>query len=394
MQNKKYSLSKFLLNTSYPPVMEARRWLSEPRLNAGLPLLNLSQAAPINPPPQELIEAMKGSLDSNSSHTYGPVLGLDELREEVSKKWTISYGAEIHPDEVAITSGCNQAFCTAISIIAKPGDKIILPVPWYFNHKMWLDIKGIHCIPLQCDKNQEPNIEALKGIVDNNTKALVLVSPNNPTGREYSEEVLLKCAHFAKKKNLFLIMDETYKDFRSKQGTPHNLFKFKDWKDWLIHLYSFSKSYRLTGHRVGVMISNKEYLYQSEKFLDTVSICPNPIGQKAALFGLQRLDNFLLSERDKILERQAHLLMNFANINNWDVVSSGAYFAYLRYELSDNSQKVVERLLKEASALILPGTMFGPKEDPNLQKTFRVAFANLEIPEIVEFCDRIRQIDW
>ena len=129
-------------------------------------------------------------------------------------------------------------------------------------------------------------------------------------------------------------------------------------------------------------------------FLDRVSICPNPIGQKAALFGLQQLDKFLSEERDKILERQVTLLENFVDIKNWQIISSGAYFAYLRYESSDNAQKVVEKILSEASTLVLPGTMFGPKEDLNLQKTFRVAFANIESSEIIEFCNRLRQIDW
>ena len=394
MANREFLLSELLTNTSTPPVMEARRWIDEGKLNPALSLMNLSQAAPIEAPPQELIDDIKNSLNSINLHTYGPVLGLNELRTEVSKKWTATYDAEIHPNEVAITSGCNQAFCTAISIIAKPGDKIILPVPWYFNHKMWLDIKGIEVLPLPCTENLEPDINQLQELVDQDTKALVLVTPNNPTGKEYSEEVLMKCAQFVKENNLFLIVDETYKDFRSKKGAPHNLFKISDWRDWYIHLYSFSKSYRLTGHRVGLMISSSRYLAHAEKFLDTVSICPNPIGQKAALFGLQKLDKFLSDERDKILERQVTLLENFVDIKNWQIISSGAYFAYLRYEASINAQKVVEKMLLEASTLILPGTMFGPKEDLNLQKTFRVAFANIENSEIIEFCNRLRQIDW
>ena len=124
MANREFLLSELLTNTSTPPVMEARRWIDEGKLNPALSLMNLSRAAPIEAPPQELIDDIKNSLNSISSHTYGSVLGLNELRTEVSKKWTATYDAEIHPNEVAITSGCNQAFCTAISIIAKPGDNI------------------------------------------------------------------------------------------------------------------------------------------------------------------------------------------------------------------------------------------------------------------------------
>ena len=96
--------------------MEARRWVEKNTINPSLPLLNLSQAAPMDPPAPELIEHLKSSLDNINSHTYGPVLGLEELREQISEDWSTFYAAKIQADQIAITSGCNQAFCTAISL--------------------------------------------------------------------------------------------------------------------------------------------------------------------------------------------------------------------------------------------------------------------------------------
>ena len=392
--NNKRLVSEFLQNTCSPPVMQARRWLEDKKINENLNLMNLSQAAPMEAPPDALIEHIKGSLNSLSSHTYGPVLGIDELRSEIGMKWSGEYKAHISSKNVAITSGCNQAFCTAISIIAKPGDKIILPVPWYFNHKMWLDIQGIEVVPLPCTDNLEPDIDKLNQINCEKVKALVLVSPNNPTGKEYSETLLEKCAEYVKNKNIFLILDETYKDFRSSNGPPHNLFKIGDWEEWFIHLYSFSKSYRLTGHRVGMMICGSAFLSEAEKFLDTMSICPNPIGQQAALFGLQNLGQFLSEERIKILEKQKYLMTEFTNITDWDLLSSGAYFAYLKFNGINTSQQVIEKLISEGSMLILPGTMFGPDKNQMLEQTFRVAFANIELNGIKEFVDRFRKISW
>ncbi len=388
------NLSELLLNTSAPPVMEARRWALKKNINPNLPLLNLSQAAPLDPPASELIEHLKISLDNIDSHTYGPVLGLEELREQISADWSKGYDSEIKTDQIAITSGCNQAFCTAISTIAKTGDRIILPVPWYFNHKMWLDMKGIDVIPLACNGNLEPNMNELRKIDSTGVKALVLVSPNNPSGKEYSHTLIDDCANYVREKGIFLILDETYKDFSTKLSSPHNLFRFKDWKDWFIHLYSFSKAYRLTGYRVGVLISSKKFLSQAEKFLDTVAICPNPLGQKAALFGLKNLCWFVEKERKRIDDRRKKLLANFNECENWKIISSGAYFAYFSYEGKYSSMEVIEKLLQEASLLVLPGTMFGPKNYKELDSTFRVAYANIENAGIEELCNRFKQINW
>ena len=121
--------------------MEARRWLAGVDFPPERPLLNLSQAAPIEPPPEALREAMAEMVRAEAdTHLYGPVLGLPALRSEIAWRWSALYGGEIRPDEVAITAGCNQAFCTAITTLAAPGDAVMLPVPWYFNHKMWLDM--------------------------------------------------------------------------------------------------------------------------------------------------------------------------------------------------------------------------------------------------------------
>ncbi|MEL6521422.1 MAG: aminotransferase class I/II-fold pyridoxal phosphate-dependent enzyme, partial [Pseudomonadota bacterium] len=126
-----------------PPVMEARRWIDGKSFENGPGLLNVSQAAPIDPPPLPLREAIADFvLTDPGSHLYGPVLGLPDLREEVAKAWSRDYGGDVSDRQVAITSGCNQAFTAAVATLAGPGDEVILPTPWYFNHKMWLDMAG------------------------------------------------------------------------------------------------------------------------------------------------------------------------------------------------------------------------------------------------------------
>jgi len=124
--------------------MEARRWLTGMPADADLPLLNVSQAAPVDPPPAEMRAAMAEMIVNDAeAHLYGPVLGLPELRETLAKTWSADYEGNITADQVAITSGCNQAFAAAIATLCGEGDEVIIPVPYYFNHRMWMDMSGV-----------------------------------------------------------------------------------------------------------------------------------------------------------------------------------------------------------------------------------------------------------
>jgi len=169
--------------TFSPPVMEARRWLEGVDFS-DRPLINVSQAAPVDPPPLALREAMARLLvEVDETHLYGPVLGLPELREEVARNWSDSYGGSIRSDNVAITSGCNQAFTAAISTLCAEGDEVIVPVPYYFNHRMWLDMAGVRTVPLAARANLIPTAQDAKALITEKTRAIVLVTPNNPRDR-------------------------------------------------------------------------------------------------------------------------------------------------------------------------------------------------------------------
>ena len=244
-----HPLNPAMAATEPPPVMEARRWLANATFTPARPLLNVSQAAPVDPPPLALRQALaEAAVNDPAAHLYGPVLGNPELREEIALQWSAAYGGTIRPDQVAITQGCNQAFTAVMSTLAGAGDEVILPTPWYFNHKMWLDMQGITTVPLPAGPGLIPQADRAAKLVTPRTRAIVLVSPNNPGGAEYPAETLRAFLDLARAHGLALIIDETYRDFDSRPGRPHALFEDPDWADTLIHLYSFSKAYRLTGH--------------------------------------------------------------------------------------------------------------------------------------------------
>ncbi len=380
--------------TFAPPVMEARRWIAGKTFPADRPLLNVSQAAPVDPPPPPLQDAMARALREPDTHLYGPVLGLPALRAEVATQWSTAYGAEIAAETVGITSGCNQAFAASISALCSEGDEVILPTPWYFNHKMWLDMAGVRAVPLVCGPDMLPGVDDAAALITERTRAIAIVSPNNPTGTEYPATLLDGLYDLAARHGLKLIVDETYRDFDSRSGAPHTLFQREMWTQVLVQLYSFSKAYRLTGHRVGAMVAAPELLAEAEKFLDTVTICPSQLGQKAALWGMQKLQDWVSGERQEILARSDAIRAGFSPLHaqGWRLASAGAYFAWMEHPFDVPSDVLAKHLVNEAHILALPGTMFCPLGDPRGPKGLRIAFANIDAEGIKTLYERLQAL--
>ncbi|MFY0595990.1 MAG: aminotransferase [Cognatishimia sp.] len=379
-------------HTFSPPVMEARRWIAGKEFPAERPLINVSQAAPMDPPPEALrAHIAETALTVPEAHLYGPVLGLPALRAELASRWTAKYGGQISSGQVAITSGCNQAFAAAVSAIAAEGDEVILPTPWYFNHKMWLDMQGVTAVALETNAALLPNIETAQSLITDKTRAIALVTPNNPAGVEYPSELVRAFFDLAREHGLKLIVDETYRDFDSRTGAPHPLFADPDWAETLIHLYSFSKAYRLTGHRIGAVITGAPLLAELEKFLDTVTICPNQLAQHAALWGMQNLDGWLAAERLKVLDRRTAIKECFPTLEarGWQLLGLGAYFAYLKHPFELSSLELAQKLVDEAHVLALPGIMFHPAGSNRGETEIRLAFANVNADQIATLFDRL-----
>jgi aspartate/methionine/tyrosine aminotransferase len=258
---------------------------------------------------------------------------------------------------------------------------------------MWLDMCGVTACPLPTRRGLLPHPDDIA--LSPRTKAIVLVTPNNPAGVEYPADLVAAFYTFAQEHGLTLIVDETYRDFDSRSGPPHELFQQPNWPDNFVHLYSFSKTYRLTGHRVGAIAASPARLAEAEKFLDTVAICPGQVGQRAALWGLEHLGQWVAGERAEILTRRAAIETHMPKLarEGWQLLGLGAYFAYLRHPFDMPSDLLAPALVKEAGILCLPGTMFRPDDDSAGQHELRIAFANLDAAGIAALFDRLSQLD-
>ena len=380
-----------------PPVLEVKNWLSNPDLQPSKPLIDVSQAAPTEPPPKKMLEFMANKiLCDNAVNTYGPVLGLDELRESLASKWSRQYQGKVSKENVAVTSGCNQAFCASISSFTSENDEVIIPTPWYFNHHMWLQMAGVKSIPLETDANMNPILEKAEALITDRTRAIVLVSPNNPSGAIYSNQLLQKFFDLCKSNQIRLIIDETYKDFHPNASQPHTLLENNNWDQVLTILYSFSKTYRMTGHRIGALLTSKENLIEIEKALDTFTVCPPQLGQYAANWGLNNLEAWAAERRTEILQRAKHFSEKFQPLSaaGWSLRGCGAYFAFVEHPFEDESNILAPLILRDQGILLMPGTMFYPKHNPLGSRSFRIAFANIDKYKISTLLERLKDLSY
>ena len=380
-----------------PPVLEVKSWIHNPDLQPSKPIIDVSQAAPTEPPPEKMLKFMAHKvLSDNAVNTYGPVLGLDELRESLARQWSDQYNGKISKKNVAITSGCNQAFCASIATFTSENDEVIIPTPWYFNHHMWLQMAGVKTVPLETDSNMVPIFEKAEALITDRTRAIVLVSPNNPSGSIYSNELLQKFYKLCSSNNIRLILDETYKDFHPNVSQPHKLFENTEWHQTLTILYSFSKAYRMTGHRVGALLTSYENLLEVEKVLDTFTVCPPQLGQYAANWSLANLDSWKSDRRTEILERAKHFSIKFEPLSaaGWSLRGCGAYFAFVDHPFKEGSETLAPLILRDQGILLMPGTMFYPKYDLHGPRTFRIAFANIDKNKITTLLERLKNLSY
>ena len=375
-----------VLATVSSPISEVRSWVAGGIGRTDLPMVDVAQAAPGYPPAPGLIDHVS-RLDQATVSRYGQALGEAALRSALAADLSSAYGTAVRPDQVAITAGANQAFCLAVSVLCEPGDRVIMPVPYYFNYDMWLNMLGVEAAYLACSDGMLPSVEGAAALVDGRTRAIVLVTPNNPTGRVYPSDLTSAFARLATERGLYLIIDETYRDFRSTTAPAHDLFRDPEWDRSVIHIHSFSKVYSIPGYRVGGLAASPGLLHEADKVADCLTICPSRIGQEAALYGLGHLSDWVAANRSTMNRRVAQFSAAMRH-SPYEVASAGAYFAYVRHPFEGvSSRRVARRLFEEQAVLALAGGMFGPDQERYL----RLAFANLEDRDIPELARRLNE---
>ncbi|EGN93898.1 hypothetical protein SERLA73DRAFT_189018 [Serpula lacrymans var. lacrymans S7.3] len=414
-----FRLSRSVLSTISPPIPQARKWATMYVPKAGRPLLDMSQGVPGVPPPKILLDALSKASLSPDACGYCPPTGEPSLRHAMAQEMKTVYGqaADITSDDIAITSGCNMAFIATVMCLADAGDEIILPVPWYFNHQMSLNLLGIKAVPLlTCtEEGFTPSPHTCASLISSKTRAIALVTPNNPTGAIYSPALIASFADLAKQHNLALIVDETYRDFINP-GPPHSLFSplppkpyhgahlTKSWRETFVHLFSFSKSYCIPGHRLGLIAASPTLLRHITTTLDCLQICPPRPPQLAFASPslLPSLRPSILANATALVER--HRLFRELLPEKWIIGAQGGYFAFVKHPfMGVSAYDVCARLATEVGVLTLPMQFFcdedmevggeGGEVKGDWERWIRFSVANVDDEKVRRVCERLKECE-
>ncbi len=373
-----------VLDCAAAPIAEAWSWVKD--RNAPN-LIDMCQAVPAHLPPQSLLDHLAEAIKNGEGATYTDIRGIEPLRQALAENISQRYRGDCESDDLIITAGCNQAFCSVIDTLCAEGDEVLLPLPCYFNHQMWLSIRGVNIRYLSFNpETATPDVDEAKALINQRTKAIVLVTPNNPTGSVYSEETIEAFYRLAEQHDIALIVDETYRDFIDHSKPPHNLFAEPDWRNTLVHLYSFSKVFSLTGHRTGAVAAGPGLIEQMKKVQDCTAISAPHAGQLAALYGLRHLHDWKLEKAAELQQRAVLIKQAFQHPElKYRLICAGAYFAYVEHPFSSSSRDVVKALIEHCSLVSLPGSYFGQDQE----RFVRLAFANVHEKHFEDMIGRL-----
>lgn len=343
--------------------------------------------------PEYIRQGIKQRLDEDiDAGKYSLPDGLSELRELVVAEHRAKTGITVNADDnVMISAGNMQALNTLFHTMLDPGDEIILTDPCFASHIQQINLfSGIPVYwPLDEDDNWSLNIELLPDLISDKTQAIVLVSPSNPTGKIFSKEELVRVGEIAKQHNILIIIDDPYSDFvYDNRNKYFNLASVEEFKEHIVYLYSFSKSYAMSGWRLSYMVMPAELKREAIKVHDATMICAPRISQLAGIVALsqpsdhiEEFETILESRRELICQRLDNVPHVFSNQK-----PEGAYYVFPKIVAAHTSSKEFAiDLLNRAKVTVTPGSAFGPSGEHHVrlaycvdEDTINLAFDRIE----------------
>ena len=350
--------------------------------------ISLGQGVVHYGPPPQAMEAVAQALGQASTHAYNDGAGIPLLVDAVRRKLLVENSIDVHlGSRIMVTAGANMAFMHAVLALTVPGDEVILPVPFYFNHEMAIEMAGCRPVRVQTDAHYQLRLDLLEAAITPRTRAIVTISPNNPTGAVLSEVSLRAVNSLCRARGLYHIADEPYEYFT--YGNAHHVSpgSFPKAAGHTISVFSLSKAYGFAGWRIGYMAYPEALAAAMMKSQDTILICPTiaaQIGAAAALtVGRSYSEPYvreLASIRDVVVSQLA-ALGSLATVPAAD----GAFYVLLRLNTTLDSLSLGERLVREHKVAVIPGTAFGMTDGCY----FRVAFGALQKATVTEGIGRL-----
>ncbi|HEU4950256.1 MAG TPA: pyridoxal phosphate-dependent aminotransferase [Candidatus Deferrimicrobiaceae bacterium] len=365
-----------------PPIIPiVAGWISE---TPGT--ISLGQGVVHYGPPPAALAAIPAFLRTIPHHTYTPDAGLPELRKAFEEKLRAENGIDAPFERrIFVTVGANQAFLNAVLAICDPGDEVILLSPYYFNHEMAVTLASAVPVPVPVDERLQPDLAAIASAITGRTRAIVTVSPNNPTGAVYPRETLAAIHRLCAERGIYHVSDEAYEYFTydgARHFSPGSLGG-----EHVISLYSLSKAYGMASWRVGFLVAPEHLHRDLMKIQDTVVVTGSAISQfvglRAMRVGRAHCESHLPSlarVRSKVLERLA-AIPDLVEIPS----ATGAFYLFARVNTERSALSLSERLVREHKVAVIPGETFGVTRGCWL----RVAYGSLREETAVLGIDRL-----
>ncbi|QMS90098.1 pyridoxal phosphate-dependent aminotransferase [Nostoc edaphicum CCNP1411] len=352
--------------------------------------ISLGQGVVSYNPPPEAREFLPKFLDEPTNNLYKSVEGIPQLLTALAEKLQAFNGIEINEENsIVVTAGSNMGFMNAILAITNPGDEIILNTPYYFNHEMAIAMAGCRPVLVATDENYQLRPDAIAQAITPKTRAVVTISPNNPTGVVYSEAALHQVNQICGDRSIYHISDEAYEYF-TYNGVKHiSPGAFDNSSEYTISLYSLSKAYGFASWRIGYMVIPKHLLVAIKKVQDTILICPPVISQYAALGALQAKEEYLQSNIGALAQVRQLVLDSLNPLQGLCSITpaNGAFYFFLKVHTQMDAFELVKRLIQEHKVAVIPGTTFGMDDGCYL----RVAYGALQKETAKEGIKRLVQ---
>ena len=338
----------------------------------------LSWAKPTSNTPAHIREAAISAIQKGLVGGYSGTSGIPELREEIAKKLVRDNKIEATPSEVIVTVGAIEGLSAALMSVIDPGDEVILPSPTYSTHIRQVLIASGRPVfaPTIEEQGFMLDVERIEQVITERTKAILYCSPSNPTGAVFSEAQLRQLADLCLKHKIMIITDEAYEYFVYDDNKHFSIASIEGMKGNVISCFTFTKTYAMTGWRIGYLHADASLIPQIEKAHIPFAICAPVVSQYAALAALKgsqecvmRFRDHYLATRNLMCERLDRLSAYFAYQK-----PQGSYLMFPEILVADgaDSAKFCVKLLKEAKVSTTPGVAFGPTGEAHLRLSFCV----------------------
>jgi len=358
------------------------------RANPGT--ISLGQGVAWYGPPPEAAEHIQKFFADPQNHKYKLVQGIPELLEAIERKLAVENNIRLGGDQrIVVTAGANMGFVNAVLAITDPGDEIILNLPYYFNHEMAITMADCKAVCVPTDENYQLQPELIERAVTGRTRAIVTISPNNPTGAVYSEQSLRQVNEICRNRGLYHISDEAYEYFTYDGARHFSPGAIEGSSQHTISLFSLSKAYGFASWRIGWMVIPERLFMAVRKIQDTVLICPPVISQWAAV-GAMHVGRGYCEAKLRVTRQVRRLvLQRLQEVQDLVTVpgAEGAFYLLLRIHSDMDPMHLAQRLIEQHKVAVIPGTTFGVRN----RCLLRVGYGALEEQTACEGVDRLVQ---